>query len=75
MQLIAYFQKIFKEENLKLHLHPYRILSTGASTGLLEVVSNATSLDALKKSEGFHSLRAHFETIYGGILHSILTAC
>ncbi|OQR97803.1 phosphatidylinositol kinase (PIK-H1) [Achlya hypogyna] len=65
MQLIAYMDDIFTKARLPLRLHPYRILSTGASTGLIEVVSNATSLDGLKKSDGFQSLRQYFEAVYG----------
>ncbi|ETV70846.1 hypothetical protein H257_13626 [Aphanomyces astaci] len=65
MQLISYLDDVFKREHLKLKLHPYRILSTGASTGLIELVANATSFDGLKKSPGFKSLRNHFESIYG----------
>ncbi|TYZ59834.1 hypothetical protein PybrP1_005470, partial [[Pythium] brassicae (nom. inval.)] len=65
MQLISYFRQIFEAENLALWLQPYRILSTGASTGLLEVVRNTTSLDGLKKTPGFKNLRAHFQDVYG----------
>lgn len=65
MQLISYFDKIFRSENLCLWLHPYRILSTGASTGLLEVVRNTISLDGIKKTPGFKNLRTHFEDVYG----------
>lgn len=64
MQLISYFDQIFKSEHLNLWLHPYRILSTGASTGLLEVVRNTISLDGIKKTPGFKNLRTHFEDIY-----------
>lgn len=66
MQLISYFQQIFEVEKLPLRLHPYRILSTGSSTGLIEVVRNAMSLDGIKKTPGFKNLRCHFEQIYGG---------
>nr|CCA22285.1 phosphatidylinositol kinase (PIKH1) putative [Albugo laibachii Nc14] len=65
MQLISYFQVIFDLEGLPLWLHPYKILSTGANTGLIQVVQNAISLDALKKKEGFRNLRTHFESMYG----------
>ncbi|KUF94595.1 hypothetical protein AM588_10004823 [Phytophthora nicotianae] len=65
MQLISYFQQIFELEKLPLRLHPYRILSTGSSTGLIEVVSNAMSLDGVKKTPGFKNLRSHFEQMYG----------
>ncbi|RLN66625.1 hypothetical protein BBJ29_003862 [Phytophthora kernoviae] len=66
MQLISYFQHIFELEKLPLRLHPYRILSTGSSTGLIEVVRNAMSLDGIKKTPGFKNLRSHFEQSYGG---------
>ncbi|KAH7482323.1 Phosphatidylinositol 4-kinase [Phytophthora ramorum] len=66
MQLISYFQHIFELEKLPLRLHPYRILSTGSSTGLIEVVRNAMSLDGIKKTPGFKNLRSHFEQMYGG---------
>ncbi|KAG7376840.1 Phosphatidylinositol 4-kinase beta [Phytophthora pseudosyringae] len=66
MQLISYFQQIFEVEKLPLRLHPYRILSTGSSTGLIEVVRNAMSLDGIKKIPGFKNLRSHFEQTYGG---------
>lgn len=65
MQLISYFQHIFEEEKLPLRLHPYRILSTGSSTGLIEVVRNAMSLDGIKKTLGFVNLSHHFEQMYG----------
>lgn len=67
MQLISYFHHIFQMESLPLWLHPYRILSTGSSTGLIEVVRNAMSLDGIKKTPGFRNLRHHFEYLYGGI--------
>ncbi|KAG6948502.1 hypothetical protein JG687_00015434 [Phytophthora cactorum] len=66
MQLISYFQHVFELEKLPLRLHPYRILSTGSSTGLIEVVRNAMSLDGIKKTPGFKNLRSHFEQMYGG---------
>ena len=33
----------------QLCLKPYRIISTGADTGLVEVLPNTVSIDALKK--------------------------
>ncbi|KAI9992907.1 hypothetical protein PInf_014845 [Phytophthora infestans] len=70
MQLISYFQQIFELEKLPLRLHPYRILSTGSTTGLIEVVRNAMSLDGIKKTPGFKNLRSHFEQMYGGATNS-----
>ena len=75
MQLISYFRDLFVAEELPLRLHPYRIMSTGMSTGLLEVVQNANSLDGIKKSPGFTNLGDHFIKLYGGkkrVLFSII---
>lgn len=65
MQLISKFQEIFCEANLPLWLRPYRIISTGRTSGLIETLTDAQSLDALKKKLGYQSLRAHFERTYG----------
>ncbi|RLN53504.1 hypothetical protein BBJ28_00013643 [Nothophytophthora sp. Chile5] len=65
MQLITTFQTIFRESELPLWLRPYRIVSTGRNSGLLETITDAQSLDALKKQNGYTGLRAHFERTYG----------
>ncbi|KAG2527677.1 hypothetical protein JM16_001540 [Phytophthora kernoviae] len=65
MQLITTFQTIFQESGLPLWLRPYRIVSTGRTSGLLETITDAQSLDALKKRSGYAGLRAHFESTYG----------
>ena len=49
MQLIKFFDKIFKEENLPLNIHPYEILITSSSSGLLEFLQNTCSIDGIKK--------------------------
>jgi hypothetical protein len=48
-----------------LYLRPYRIISTGNSTGLVEVITDAMSLDALKKTPGFTTLPEYFSSTYG----------
>jgi len=66
MQLIRYYQRAFSEANLPCWLYTYTILSTSQSTGLIQLIPNATSLDGLKKSNGYPgSLRSYFETTYG----------
>jgi phosphatidylinositol 4-kinase B len=65
LQLISRFQAIFSRAKLPLWLRTYRIVSTGVSTGLIEVITDAQSLDGLKKTDGFISLRKHFENTYG----------
>jgi len=68
MQMIHYYKSVFAQAKLPLWLKTYRILSTGSSTGLIEVLVDATSLDGLKKSEGYPEggLRAYFESTYDG---------
>lgn len=66
MQLITKFQDIFRESELPLFLRPYRIVSTGKNSGLLETITDAQSLDALKKRSEYQGLRKHFEYTYGG---------
>ncbi|TYZ69427.1 hypothetical protein PybrP1_012729 [[Pythium] brassicae (nom. inval.)] len=65
MQLISKFQDIFRASELPLFLRPYRIVSTGKTCGLLETITDAQSLDALKKRKGYEGLRRHFERTYG----------
>lgn len=65
MQLISKFQDIFRASDLPLFLRPYRIVSTGKTCGLLETITDAQSLDALKKRKGYDTLRRHFERTYG----------
>ena len=63
MQLIELCREAFQEAGLELWLHPYRILSTGRSTGIIEMVRNAMSFDALKKRPGYGKggLREHLQ--------------
>jgi phosphatidylinositol 4-kinase len=69
MQMIHYYKSVFAQAKLPLWLKTYRILSTSSSTGLLELLTDATSLDALKKSPNYPAdggLRTYFEVTYGG---------
>eukprot|EP00980_Cylindrotheca_fusiformis_P013346 scaffold3405_cov127-Cylindrotheca_fusiformis.AAC.1 len=53
MQLIELCREAFQEAGLELWLLPYRILPTGRTTGIIEMVRNAMSFDALKKRPGY----------------------
>ncbi|KAG7370685.1 phosphatidylinositol 3- and 4-kinase [Nitzschia inconspicua] len=69
MQMIHYYKSVFVDADLPLWLKTYRILSTSGSTGLIQVLVDATSIDGLKKSEGYPAeggLRKYFENVYGG---------
>jgi phosphatidylinositol 4-kinase B len=60
MQLIDLCKEAFELAGLDLWVHPYRILATGRTTGIIECVKNAMSFDALKKRPGYKDgLRGH----------------
>ena len=68
MQMIHYFESVFVKANVPIWLKTYRILSTSKSTGMLEFLTDATSIDSLYKSDKFPEvggLRAYFEQVYG----------
>jgi phosphatidylinositol 4-kinase len=50
MQLIKKYDEIFKSENIPLKLHPYEIIITSNSSGLIEFIPDTISFDALKKN-------------------------
>ena len=49
MQLIKKFDELFRKENIPLKLHPYEIIITSNSGGLIEFINDTISFDALKK--------------------------
>ncbi|KDO24599.1 hypothetical protein SPRG_10130 [Saprolegnia parasitica CBS 223.65] len=65
LQLIRQFRDIFASAELDLWLLPYGIIATSASTGIIEVIRNATSLSSLKGTPGYVSLNQHFVHTYG----------
>lgn len=62
MQLIELSKEAFEIAGLELWIHPYRILATGKTTGIIEMVRNAMSFDSLKKRPGYNEggLLGHF---------------
>ena len=68
MQVIDICQHVFQVEGLDIHLHPYQIISTGPSAGLVEFVEGTISLDRMKKSASMpskSSLKDYFEFAFG----------
>ena len=55
MQLITTFDQIFKSKKLDLWMKPYEILGTGQRSGLIEVATDALSIDSIKKKMGKNS--------------------
>ncbi len=67
MQLIILFDDIFRQARLPLKLRPYNVLVTSATSGLIETVPNAVSIDSLKKNvRGYTTLSMFFQDAYGG---------
>ncbi|CAH0486368.1 unnamed protein product [Peronospora farinosa] len=67
LQIIRQLQDIFQGADLPLRLLPYEIIATSASTGMIEYVKNAVSLDALKKRGNYTTLADHFLRTYGQV--------
>uniref|UniRef100_H3GL13 1-phosphatidylinositol 4-kinase n=1 Tax=Phytophthora ramorum TaxID=164328 RepID=H3GL13_PHYRM len=65
MQLIHKLKSIFEFEAPHLWLRTYRIVATGANIGLLETITDACSLDHLKKTFPGGNLFEYFRSIYG----------
>jgi hypothetical protein len=70
LQLIELCQEIFSDlsrhnATTNLWLKTYRIISTNSSTGIVQVIPDSMSLDALKKTPGFTTLSQHFQKMYG----------
>mmetsp|Transcript_11302 Transcript_11302/g.21144 ORF Transcript_11302/g.21144 Transcript_11302/m.21144 type:complete len:1511 (+) Transcript_11302:160-4692(+) len=63
MQLIELCAEAFDMCGLELWTYPYRILATGKTTGIIEMVRNSMSFDSLKKRPGYESggLIGHFK--------------
>ncbi len=66
LQLMKVCKEIFDYFGLHdmLFLKPYRIISTGNNSGIVEVLPDAISLDALKRSNGFTTLKDYFQVTY-----------
>ena len=63
MQLIELSTEAFEISGLELWTYPYRILATGRTTGVIEMVRNSMSFDSLKKRPGYSEggLLGHFK--------------
>ncbi|KAJ7449827.1 kinase-like protein [Mycena latifolia] len=75
VQLIREFQSIWEEENCACWVRYFRIVITGATSGLVETITDAVSIHSIKKSEyarrltegrlGHVTLFDHFKNTYG----------
>jgi phosphatidylinositol 4-kinase len=69
MQIISKLRVWFNEDILEIHrpyMRPYTIMTVGGDAGLIECLSDAKSIDEVKKkTDGFTTLRDYFERAYG----------
>lgn len=66
-RLIQEFSRIFERARLPLWLRPYQILSTSSDSGLIETVTDAKSIDSIKKhSPNVVTLQDYFVGRFGG---------
>ena len=66
IQLVRTFQDIFDASRLPLHLHAYSIVATGPEAGFVQTITDATSIDSLKrKNPSCPTLPDLFERLYG----------
>jgi phosphatidylinositol kinase/protein kinase (PI-3 family) len=63
--LINEFNQIFQIEKVNCWVNPYEILSTGNESGIIECVSNAISIDDLKRKIKNMTLRDFFIKYFG----------
>ena len=52
IQLISLMDQLLKKENLDLKLTPYKVLSTSATTGMVEFVPNSINLATVLERYG-----------------------
>ncbi|CAM9792626.1 unnamed protein product, partial [Phaeothamnion confervicola] len=67
MQVITLCHHIFQREGLSLWLRPYSILCVGNQAGLVECITDAKSIDHIKKkTPNYVSMRDFFDRLYMG---------
>ena len=66
MQLLIFYQNAFAAAKVPVWMYTYRIIGTTKSTGIIQLIPNAISIDELKKKPEFRgSLRKQFEHQFG----------
>ena len=69
--LMEKFQDIFKENKVRCWLRPFIIVATSPLGGIVETITDAVSIDKLKKSyPGMESLRTYYVKTFGGSVKS-----
>ncbi len=67
MQIITLVDRVFREEGLALWLRPYSIVCAGPDSAFVECITDARSIDEIKKrTPNFVNMSDFFERIYMG---------
>ncbi len=67
VQIITLVDRVFKEEGLALWLRPYSVVCAGPDSALVECITDAKSIDEIKKrTPNFVNMRDFFERFYMG---------
>lgn len=66
-RLIQEFARIFKNAGIPVWLRPYEIISTSSDCGLIETLTDAKSIDSIKKNSAYVvTLQDYFVGVFGG---------
>lgn len=65
-RLIQEFARIFERGSIGCWLRAYQIISTSSDSGLIETLTDAISIDALKKHSNVLTLQGYFVGRFGG---------
>lgn len=66
LQLIDFFNEIWADAKLTVYVKPYIALSTTPDGGIIQFVSDANSIDGVKKAANVTTIKQFFVTAFGG---------
>lgn len=66
LQLIHVFSSLWREAQLTCWVRPYSVIATGMNCGVMGVVQDAMSIDAIKKAGGVTSLYQFYVKAFDG---------
>lgn len=66
LEIISVFNKIWQDAGLTCNVVPYAAVSTTHDAGVIEMLTDASSIDSIKKAAQVNSLHQFFLRAYGG---------
>lgn len=73
LQLISQISQIFQIKGLPLRLTVYEVLSLGPTQGVIQMIKDATTIDALKRNLNGMALSEFFHKFYADRIREALT--